>query len=87
MGAAMLGFVVSAVIAKKRFGKFYFVHSLFGKIMGFSLSVLPFLISWFSEHVVMAIVCLVASIGAVESIVIQSKSKTAQHNVLSLKNL
>lgn len=87
MGIALLGFLVSAVIAKKRFGKFYFVHSLFGKLLGVSLFTLPFLISWFSEKVGLSMVCLVASIAAVESIIIQSKSKTAHLDVLSLKNL
>lgn len=84
---AIIGFIISAVIAKKRFGKFYFVHSLFGKILGLSLFSLPFLISWFSEQIGLSIVCLIASIAAAESIIIQSKSKTAHLDVLSLKDL
>lgn len=87
MGIAVLGFLVSAVIAKKRFGKFYFVHSLFGKILGTSVFAMPFLINWFNEKIALSIVCLIASIAAVESIIIQSKSKTAHLDVLFLKNL
>lgn len=87
LGFAIVGFVVSAVIAKKRFGKFYFVHSLFGKILGLSLFALPFFISWFNEKIALSIVGLAASIGAVESIIIQTKSETAQLDVLSLKDL
>lgn len=87
MGIAILGFLISAVIAKKRFGKFYFVHSLFGKILGASVFAMPFLINWFSEKLALSLVCLIASIAAVESIIIQSKSKSAQLDVLSLKNL
>lgn len=87
MGAAIVGFLISAVIAKKRFNKFYFVHSLFGKILGVSLFTLPFLISCFNEKIGLSIVCLIASIAAIESIIIQSKSKTIHLDVLSLKNL
>lgn len=87
MGIALLGFLISAVIAKKRFDKFYFVHSLFGKILGMSLFSLPFIISWFNEKIGLFIVCLIASIAAIESIIIQSKSKTIHLDVLSLKNL
>ncbi len=87
MGIAVLGFLISAAIAKKRFGKFYFVHSLFGKILGASVFVMPFLINWFGEKIGLSIVCLIASIAAVESIIIQSKSKTAHLDVLSLKNI
>ena len=87
MGIAVLGFLISAAIAKKRFGKFYFVHSLFGKILGASVFVMPFLINWFGEKVALSIICLIASIAAIESIIIQSKSKTAHLDVLSLKNI
>lgn len=84
---AILGLFVSAIIAKKRFGKFYFVHSLFGKILGASLFALPFLISWFSTKIGLLAVCFIASIAAIESILIQIKSKTMHLDVLSLKNL
>lgn len=87
IGIALIGFVISAVIAKKKFDKFYFVHSLFGKILGLSLFSLPFMISWFNDQIGMSIVCLIASIAAIESIIIQSKSKTVHLDVLSLKNL
>ena len=87
MGIAVIGFLVSAVIAKKRFGKFYFVHSLFGKILGASLFAMPFLINWFSEKIALSVVCFIASIAAAESIIIQCKSKSAHLDVLSLKNL
>lgn len=77
LGLALLGHVAAAVIAKIRFKKFYFVHSLFGKILGLAAFLVPFMLESFGVKY-MYFVCFVASIAAIESIVIQLKSKTLQ---------
>lgn len=77
LGAALLLHVVAAVIAKIRFNKFYFVHSLFGKILGLAAFLAPFTLEKFGEKY-LYFICIIASIAAVESIVIQLKSKDLQ---------
>lgn len=82
-----VGFMSSAVISKKKHGKFYVVHSRFGKIMGASMFLLPFVILWINVTIYIGIICAIASIAAVEAVYIQLKSKTAHSNVVSLKEL
>lgn len=77
LGLALLAHVAAAVIAKIRFKKFYFVHSLFGKILGLAAFLVPFMLENFGVRYIF-FVCLIASIAAVESIIIQLKSKTLQ---------
>lgn len=72
---AMVGFIASAVISKIRLGKFYFVHSLFGKILGTAAFIIPFVINFVKSNIYLGVVCGIASIAAIESIIIQSKSK------------
>lgn len=79
-----VGFGLSAVIAKIRFKKFYFVHSFFGKLLGLSIFLLPLLIKPVGI-VYFGIVCVFATIAAVESVVIQTKSKTLVTDVKLLK--
>jgi CDP-diacylglycerol--glycerol-3-phosphate 3-phosphatidyltransferase len=86
-GITLLGFLTSAMIAKKKHGKFYFVHSLFGKILGLCIFLLPFLMKLINNSVSLSIVCTISSIASIESIIIQLKSKTAVHNSYSTKNL
>lgn len=86
LGVTLLGLLASAVIAKKKFGEFYFIHSLFGKILGASLFSLPFLIRFFNEKIGLSIVCTVSSIAAIESIIVQLKSKTVHLDIKSLKD-
>lgn len=77
LGTALLLHVVAAVIAKIRFKKFYFVHSLFGKILGLAAFLVPFMLENFGVKY-LYFICIIASIAAIESIVIQVKSKTLQ---------
>lgn len=87
-GATVIGFIASAFISKKRHGKFYFVHSLFGKILGVSLFTLPFSLRIFNQSILcIAFICAVSSIAAVESIVIQLKSKKAETDVISISEI
>lgn len=86
-GIAVVGFLASAIISKKKYGKFYFVHSRFGKIMGASMFVLPFAIQWINERIYIGIICAISNIAAGESVFIQLKSKNAHLDVISLKKL
>lgn len=83
---ALVGFVASAVISKIRLGRFYFVHSLFGKILGVTIFVIPFAIKLMQASIYFGIVCVVASIAAIESIVIQSKSKEIKTDFMYIKD-
>ena len=83
---ALVGFVASAIISKVRLGKFYFVHSLFGKILGVTIFVIPFAIQLMHANIYFGIVCVVASIAAIESIIIQSKSKEIKTDVIYVKD-
>ncbi|MDE6660014.1 MAG: CDP-alcohol phosphatidyltransferase family protein [Eubacterium sp.] len=83
---ALVGFVVSAVISKVRLGKFYFVHSLFGKVLGVAIFVIPFAIKLMQANIYFGIVCVVASVAAIESIIIQSKSKEIKTDVIYVKD-
>ena len=84
---SVIGFITSAVISKVRHGQFYFVHSLFGKILGGCLFLLPFAIKLINGLICMGIVCMVSSIAAGESVFIQLKSADAQPDVLSIKKI
>lgn len=77
IGAALLVHIVAAVIAKIKFNKFYFVHSLFGKILGLAAFLLPFMLEKFEARY-MYFVCIIASVAAIESVIIQLKSKSLQ---------
>ena len=91
---AMLGNIVAGLIAKKRFGEFYLIHSLFGKVLGVSLFTLPIWLN-LTEKVFPAnynilcliVICIIATISAVESIYIQLKSKEQLTDITSLKQL
>ncbi|MBR1762938.1 MAG: CDP-alcohol phosphatidyltransferase family protein [Eubacterium sp.] len=74
-GLAVVLFLVSATISKLKGGKFYFVHSRFGKIMGAAMFVLPFAMRLFNVLIWIGVICAVSNIAAVESILIQAKQK------------
>ncbi|MCH5190973.1 MAG: CDP-alcohol phosphatidyltransferase family protein [Oscillospiraceae bacterium] len=86
-GIAFVGFLVSAIISKKKHGKFYFVHSRFGKIMGASMFILPLAIQLINERIYIGIICAISNIAAGESVYIQLKSKNAHSDVVSLKKI
>ena len=85
LAVSVVGFITSAVISKARLGKFYFVHSLFGKIMGGAIFIIPFAVNLIAASVYLGIVCTVVSVAAIESIVIQAKSKEIKTDVTSYK--
>lgn len=82
-----VGFAASGFIALKRHGKFSLVHSLFGKILGGSVFVLPFAQRLNFGVIWMSVICTVSSIAAIESIVIQMKSDSLETDVTSIRQL
>ena len=79
LGTAV-GFAASGVIAKIRQGRFFLVHSLFGKVLGVVVFVMPIAMAIHATVglVWMGVICTVSTIAAVESIVIQLKSSTVK---------
>ena len=86
---AMVGNLIAAVIAKKRFGEFYFIHSLFGKILGVTLFLLPLgmRLTHNNSAVCMSVICVVATLSAFETIYIQLKSNEMLTDITSFKQL
>ena len=82
-----VGFAASGFIALKRFGKFSLVHSLFGKILGITVFLLPFAQKWNFGVIWMAVICTVSSIAAIESIIIESLSEELETNLTSIPSL
>lgn len=83
----IVGFISAAIISKLKHGKFYFVHTLFCKIMGTLFFVLPFVIGYIKVSICSVILCLVSGIAACESIFVQLKSREAETNVISIRKL
>jgi CDP-diacylglycerol--glycerol-3-phosphate 3-phosphatidyltransferase len=84
---AAVGIVLSGVIAKARFDKFYIVHSLFGKIMGFCAFLLPVGAYFDKTLVACCAVCIAATISALESCIIQMSLKEFNPDIFSLHQL
>ncbi|MDD6728188.1 MAG: CDP-alcohol phosphatidyltransferase family protein [Eubacteriales bacterium] len=86
-GAVAVGFIAAAFIAKIRSGKFYFVHTLFCKIMAGVFFVLPLVINHIKVEICGAVLCTVSSIGALESIIFQLKDSSNETNVISVRKM
>jgi len=84
---AALGILSSALVAKKKHGKFILCHSLFGKIMGGCIFLLPFATLLIGMTVYLTIFCCVASVAAGESILIQVFNKKGEENTVTLYKL
>lgn len=89
---AMLGNLVAAIIAQKRFGEFYFIHSLFGKALGAVLFILPLMLRVTDKipnnnYICLSVICVVATLSAFETIYIQLKAKEKLTDVTSIKQL
>ncbi|MBQ9227869.1 MAG: CDP-alcohol phosphatidyltransferase family protein [Eubacterium sp.] len=79
--------IASGFVAHKRFGKFYIVHSLFGKIMGVFAFTLPFAFYFNLLVYCYCALCTSASISALESNIIQLKLKEYDPHVMALWQL
>lgn len=91
---AMLGNILAGLIAKKRFGQFYLIHSLFGKILGVALFTLPIWLNLTEKiaptnynSICLSVICVIATISAFETIYIQLKSKEQLTDITSIKQL
>lgn len=80
-GVTLIGFVVSAIVSKVRFNRFYFVHSLFGKILGVVIFLMPLAVNKYPAQYI-GLICSVATIAAVESIIIQLKSTSLKTDAI-----
>jgi len=85
--SAAVGILLSGVIAKVRFGKFYVVHSLFGKVMGFFAFLLPYAAYFDKTLLCCGAVCTAATISALESCIIQLRLKEFNPDIFSLHQL
>lgn len=88
----MLGNVIAGLIAKKRFGEFYLIHSLFGKALGAVLFILPLMLRVTDKipnnnYICLSVICVVATLSAFETIYIQLKAKEKLTDVTSIKQL
>ena len=86
---AAVGFAISGFITLKRQGKFFLVHSLFGKILGGSVFLFPFAMHFFPNYVniFMGMICTFASIAAIESIYIDLKSDKLETDVTKISKV
>ena len=79
IGVALLG----AVIALKRFKKFFIPHTYIGKLLGFVVFVLPIMVQFMPVIAWVVAIAVTATINVLEIIYIQIASKEAQ-DVLSV---
>ena len=77
-----LGDLAAGLLSLAKCKKFFIVHSLFGKILGGSIFVFPFALkiieaigveTELSAHICMGAICVISTIAAIESFVIQTK--------------
>lgn len=84
IACAMVALLISALIGLKRFGSFFFIHTLVGKILGFGCFLLPF--SYISNTLdyLAVVICFLFVLHAFESITIQLKSSSPSPNTRSI---
>ena len=81
---AAAGIVASGLIAVGRFRRFFIVHSLFGKVMGFLAFLMPFALRADLLIPCFAAVCASATVSAVETAVITWKAADPESAPVSL---
>ena len=72
--SAMLALLVSAFIGLFRFGDFFFIHTVSGKLLGVNCFLLPFASFGGTLNISILIISVLFVILAVESLIIQMKS-------------
>ena len=90
--AILTGNVIGGVIAKKRFGEFYLVHSFFGRVVGGLLFLLPLMLRITQDIAYNNCYCLgllgvIGTLSAIEAIYIQLKSTEKHMEITSLKQM
>ncbi|MDF2673610.1 MAG: phosphatidylglycerophosphate synthase [Clostridiales bacterium] len=81
-----IGFIrlTSMVIALKKYKTFAFLHTYGNKITGMIIFIFPILFLYIDQTVLLYIICVVASISAVEELIIQLTSSQLQPNKKSI---
>ncbi|PLR75975.1 phosphatidylglycerophosphate synthase [Bacillus sp. V3-13] len=74
----------SMVVAMKKYKTFVSIHTYGNKITGLVLFIFPILIAYINTDLLMYIICVVASISAIEELIIQVTSNELQVNRQSL---
>ena len=76
--------LASMVVAMKKYKTFAMLHTYGNKITGIFLFIFPLWLPYIHTTVLMYIICIVASISAIEELVIQLTSKKLQANRQSI---
>ncbi|MGB7593945.1 MAG: hypothetical protein WBL80_00090 [Erysipelotrichaceae bacterium] len=74
MGLIALIRFISVLVAKYKYGKFAMLHTLGNKLTGLMLFLFPLFLIFIPRTWVMIIVCLLASLSAIEELAIQLTS-------------
>ena len=84
IGASILAYTISAIIAYAKFGKFFFVHNILSKALGVGLFLMPFASILDYMNVIVPVVCALFLLASAESVIIQAKSSVADADTLSI---
>jgi len=76
--------IASMVVALKKYKTFAMLHTYGNKITGLVLFIFPILLPYIHTTVLMYIICAVASISAIEELIIQLTSSQLQLNKQSI---
>jgi len=76
--------LLSMVVAFKKFKTFAALHTYGNKFTGIILFIFPMLLPYFHSAALMYIICAVASISAIEELIIQITSTQLQLNKMSI---
>ena len=81
-----IGFIrlVSMVVALKKYKTFAILHTYGNKFTGIVLFIFPMMLPFISKTVLMYIICFVASVSAIEELIIQLTSSQLQINKKSI---
>lgn len=84
LAVALMLHIISALIAARRFGVFYFTHTFSSKLMGGVFFLTPFMFSRGLKRLHMLLISLIATYSAVEAIIVQGRTKMADSDVRSV---
>ena len=78
--AAAVGILSGGLVAVARFRRFFVIHSLFGKIMGFFAFMMPF--AYYADLLIPCFVaiCSSATVSAAETVFITAKADDPEHS-------
>jgi len=76
--------LASIVVAIKKYKSFASIHTYGNKITGIILFIFPMLLSYFNTKITINVICVVASLSAIEELIIQLTSNQLQLNKKSI---